>query len=93
MLASGDCAMQTMNIALPKTLKDYVQVRAEQGGYSSVSEYIRELIRLDQQRSAQALLEAELLKGLASGPAKRMASAEWAGIRAEVKRRTSRRSK
>jgi len=85
--------MQTMNIALPKNLKDYVQERAEQGGYSSVSEYIRELIRLDQKRSAQALLETELLKGLASGPAKKMTPAEWARLRAEVKRRASRQSR
>ncbi len=85
--------MQTMNIALPKPLKDYVQDRTEQGGYSSVSEYIRELIRRDQQQSAQAMLEAELLKGLASGPAKKMSAAEWAGIRAEVKRRVSRKSR
>jgi antitoxin ParD1/3/4 len=81
--------METMNVALPNSLKEYVQQRVEQGGYSSASEYIRELIRLDQRESAQALLEAELLKGLASGPPQRMAADDWSKIRREVKGRIS----
>ena len=84
--------METMNIALPNRLKEYVQQRVEQGGYSSASEYIRELIRLDQRESAQTLLEAELLKGLASGPPQRMAADDWSKIRREVKGRISDRN-
>ena len=37
--------METMNIALPENLKTFVQHQREHGGYSSVSEYMRELIR------------------------------------------------
>jgi hypothetical protein len=37
--------METMNIALPDELKEYVRERIGNGGYSSVSEYVRELIR------------------------------------------------
>jgi len=81
--------METINIALPNSLKAYVHQRVEQGGYSSASEYIRELIRLDQRESAQALLEAELIKGLASGPPRRMAAEDWSKIRREVKGRIS----
>ncbi len=81
--------METMNIALPNSLKEYVQQRVQQGGYSSASEYIRELIRLEQRESAQALLEAELLKGLASGPPQQLAAHDWSTIRREVKRRLS----
>jgi len=42
--------MSTMNISLPETLKDFVDARVKQGAYGSSSEYVRELIRKDQQR-------------------------------------------
>ena len=42
--------MDTMNIALPESMKHFVQQRVAEGGYSSVSEYVRELIRRDKQR-------------------------------------------
>ena len=37
--------MDTMNIALPESMKHFVQEQVNEGGYSSVSEYIRDLIR------------------------------------------------
>ena len=56
--------MDTMNIALPKPMKDFVHVQVTEGGYSSASEYVRDLIRADQKRKAEARLEALLLEGL-----------------------------
>lgn len=85
--------METMNIAITPVLKEFVQQRVEAGGYGSVSEYVRELIRLDQKQSAQDRLENELLLGLASGPAEKLTKSEWARIRAEVRRRASSRNK
>jgi antitoxin ParD1/3/4 len=60
--------MDTMNIALPEAMKQYVQQRVSDGGYNSVSEYIRELIRADQKRKAEERIDALLLEGLDSGP-------------------------
>ena len=79
--------MDTMNIAVPETLKEFVQTRVAEGGYSSVSEYVRELIRADQKQQAWAVLEAEVLKGLHSGPATPMTAEDWESIRAEVRKR------
>ncbi len=59
--------METMNIALPESMKHFVQERVTQGGYSSVSEYIRELIRADQKRKVEERIDALLLEGLDSG--------------------------
>ena len=59
--------METMNIALPESMKQFVQDRVSEGGYSSVSEYVRELIRADQRRKAQDRIDALLLEGLDSG--------------------------
>jgi antitoxin ParD1/3/4 len=43
--------MTTMNISLPEPLKDFVDEQVERGAYSSTSEYVRELIRRDHDRS------------------------------------------
>lgn len=56
--------MQTMNISLPDPLKQFVDHQVAEGRYSSVSEYIRDLIRDDEKRKATARLEALLLEGL-----------------------------
>jgi antitoxin ParD1/3/4 len=58
--------MQTMNISLPEPLKAFVDAQIATGRYSSVSEYVRELIREDERRRAQEQLESLLLEGLAS---------------------------
>ena len=58
--------MQTMNISLPDPLKDFIDHQIAEGRYSSVSEYIRELIRGDEKRRAEQRLEALLLEGLES---------------------------
>ena len=59
--------METMNIALPESMKRFVQERVSAGGYGSVSEYVRELIRADQKRKVEDRVDALLLEGLDSG--------------------------
>ncbi len=59
--------METMNIALPESMKQFVRERVGAGGYSSVSEYVRELIRADQKRKVDERIDALLLEGLDSG--------------------------
>ncbi|MGA2263503.1 MAG: type II toxin-antitoxin system ParD family antitoxin [Acidobacteriota bacterium] len=60
-------SMTSLNISLPQPLKDFVEERVKQGGYSTPSEYVRELLREDQKRRAEEKLEALLLEGLNSG--------------------------
>jgi antitoxin ParD1/3/4 len=61
-------AMTSMNVSLPKELKEYVEAQTK-SGYSTPSEYVRELIRADQKRRAKEKLDALLLEGLdSSGP-------------------------
>ena len=42
--------MSTMNISLPESLKEFVDEQVNQRGYGTSSEYVRELIRKDQDR-------------------------------------------
>ncbi|MFZ5560266.1 MAG: ribbon-helix-helix domain-containing protein [Pseudomonadota bacterium] len=41
-----------MNISLSDALKDFVEQQVSQRGYSTISDYVRELIRKDQERQA-----------------------------------------
>lgn len=43
--------MATMNVSLPDAMKDWVEGRAETGRYSNASDYVRDLIRRDQERA------------------------------------------
>jgi antitoxin ParD1/3/4 len=75
--------MQTMNISLPDPLKDFVDAQISSGRYSSVSEYVRELIRQDEKCKAEGRLEAMLLEGLAS-PETELTHQDFADIRKEA---------
>ena len=57
----------SLNISLSRALKDYVEIQLKERGYSTASEYVRELIREDQRRKAIEKLELLALEGLASG--------------------------
>ncbi len=54
-----------MNVSLPEELKAFVDAQAERGGYGSTSEFVRDLIRREQDRQQ---LRALLLDGASSPP-------------------------
>lgn len=66
-------------------MRTYIEEKVAAGGYSSVSEYFRELVRQDQKRQAAEHLEAMLLEGLNSGNATEMTSHDWEDIRQAVR--------
>ena len=60
--------MATMNISLPEQMKDFVDSEVESRGYSNVSEYVRQLIRIEKERkTVLAEVQALLDEGEASG--------------------------
>jgi len=76
--------MQTMNISLPEQLKEFVDVQVGSGRYSSVSEYVRDLIRDDEKRKAQDKLEALLLEGIQGSESSDMTRQDWDEMRREA---------
>jgi antitoxin ParD1/3/4 len=74
--------MTTMNISLPDSLKDFVDEQVEQRGYGTSSEYVRELIRKEQDRLQ---LRELLLEGASSAPTKPVSDAYFGGLRRRVK--------
>jgi antitoxin ParD1/3/4 len=62
------------------------------GGYSSTSEYVRELLRAEQKRQAREALELELLRALKE-PAEEITPEYWEKLRREAhERMTARRA-
>jgi antitoxin ParD1/3/4 len=78
--------MSTMNISLPEPLREWVEQQVAEGGYGSVSEYMRELVRLDKRRKARERLSVLLQEGLDSGEPIVADAAYWAAKHAEVER-------
>jgi len=76
--------MATMNISLPDSLRSYVEERISKDGYSTASEYFRELVRRDQERKVEEKLEALLLKGLDSKGSKPLTKADLEEVRKAV---------
>ena len=61
--------MATMNISLPDAMKAWAETQAETGRYSNTSDYVRDLIRRDQERAEKiAAMQAMIDEGRASGP-------------------------
>ena len=77
--------MTTMNISLPDSLKDFVDEQVNQRGYGTSSEYVRELIRKEQDRLQ---LRSLLLAGASSAPTKPVDGAYFEGLRKRVRAAT-----
>jgi antitoxin ParD1/3/4 len=75
--------MSTMNISLPESLKTFVDEQVSGRGYGTSSEYVRELIRRDQDRQS---LRSLLLEGARSKPAGPADEAYFEGLRGRVRR-------
>lgn len=77
--------MSTMNISLPDTLKSFVDEQVAERGYSTSSEYVRELIRKDQDTLQ---LRRLLIAGAESAPSAVADSAYFEGLRRRVRKTT-----
>ena len=73
--------MTTMNISLPASLKVFVDAQVAERGYGTSSEYVRGLIRSDQDRRH---LRGLLLQGAASAPGRPVDAAYFDALRQHV---------
>jgi len=72
-----------MNISLPDSLKAFVDEQVSQRGFGTSSEYVRELIRRDQDRLQ---LRNLLVAGASSAPTARVTEAYFEGLRERMRR-------
>jgi antitoxin ParD1/3/4 len=76
--------MTTLNISLPESMREFIDRQIDSGGYSTASEYIRHLIRLDQERAEKKQIEKLLLEGLNSGEPVEITDDWWSQKRTEL---------
>jgi len=67
--------MATMNVSLPDPMKEWVNTQTETGRYGNASDYVRDLIRRDQDRHNKITeLQRLVTEGLESGVSNRSMS-------------------
>ncbi len=77
--------MATMNVSLPEAMKTWVESQTKTGRYGNASDYVRDLIRRDQDRADKiAAMQRMIDEGLASGVSERRVPE----LLAEARRRT-----
>jgi antitoxin ParD1/3/4 len=60
--------MATMNVSLPDEMKEWVEAQVDTGRYGNSSDYVRDLVRRDQERQdARQKLQDMVDEALASG--------------------------
>ena len=59
--------MTSLNVSLPEPMKKFIETEVKRGAYSTPSEYVRALVRAEQQRQMREKIDRNLLDSLASG--------------------------
>jgi antitoxin ParD1/3/4 len=77
--------MATMNVSLPDPMKAWVEAQAQTGRYANASDYVRDLIRRDQERAAAIEeLNALIQEGIDSGISERTPDEVFANARSRA---------
>jgi antitoxin ParD1/3/4 len=82
-----------LNVSVPDQMKAYIDERLKGGDFSTTSEYVRSLVREDQQRRIRERIDALLLQGLDSGEPVEVTDEYLQSKRAELLARMNRSSK
>ena len=79
--------MASLQLNIPDPIKATAEARAKAAGFASLDEYIASLIESDQAQPVDEELEAELLKGLDSGPPTDVTPKFWEDLKRRVRQR------
>ena len=82
-----------MNISLPPPLKDWVDEQVSRRGFGTASEFVRQMLREEQQRQLRQRIDTALVEGIESGPSTPMTTQDRDDIRREGQRRLAKRKK
>ena len=73
-----------MSFALPEAMRSYVNQRVASGQFGNTSEYLRELIRRDQEEQAKKRLRELIEEGLSSGEARTLTPQRAANLKKQA---------
>jgi antitoxin ParD1/3/4 len=82
-----------MSISLSAEMKAFVDAQVASGAYNNCSEVVRDLIRKERRREAQARVEELLLEGIRSGPPREMTERDWADLAGGPRKRKALRAR
>jgi len=75
--------MATMNVSLPDLMREWVDQQIQSGHYSNASDYVRDLIRRDQDYlDKREILVQALIAGEESGKSSRTIEDIWDNLKA-----------
>jgi antitoxin ParD1/3/4 len=72
-----------MNISLPAPLKRWVEKQVSKKGYSTASEYVRDVLRREQEQEARSRIDSRLVAAIQSGESTPLTQDDWQRIRTE----------
>lgn len=77
--------MASMNISLPDPMKDWVETQTSSGRYDNASEYVRDLIRHDQERASKISAMQKLVdEAFESGVSEKSLADIWAAAKEQA---------
>jgi antitoxin ParD1/3/4 len=76
----------TMNISLPSEMREWIEQQVTAGGFGTVSEYIRHIVREVQKQQFRDEIAAKLLEAM-NEPSTPMTRDDWTNIRRDALRR------
>ncbi len=74
----------SLTISLPRAMKTFIKAKLLEGRFSTPSEYIRSLIRSDQQTGEQRELEAFARRGVRVKELPELSEEDWASVEALI---------
>jgi antitoxin ParD1/3/4 len=69
--------LTTVNVSMPKRMRDFIKTRMKEGGFANTSEYMRHLIRMDESQLDEETLRILIKRGLEGGPSITMDKDRW----------------
>jgi antitoxin ParD1/3/4 len=76
--------MPSLNVNMPKELRDYLDRRTTEGGFGTPTEYVRHLIRRDREEEAERELERLVMEGIRSGRSRTSVKAFFARLHKRI---------
>lgn len=83
--------MASLHVSLSDEMRTYIDRQVQSGAYHNHSEYVRDLIRRDQERKARERVDLLLAEGLGSGEPTTMTERDWQELRQLVRARVESR--
>ena len=82
----------SMNISLPPALKNWVNDQVEARGFGTASEFLRDMLRREREKSLRFQIDQSLAKAMES-PATEMTDTDWGHIEKAGRKLVQKRKK